>query len=74
MPSGLEGLIWGSTVGSIPADAESTAFFDCVFRPASCNKMPQKSFRVARVDDCHSGPDRGQLENYDSIANYRKGR
>jgi hypothetical protein len=60
MPSGLEGLIWGSTAGSIHADGESTAFSDCVvFRPASCNKMPQRSFRVARVDDCHSGPDRG---------------
>lgn len=59
MPSGLEGLIWGSTAGSIQcADGEKHGLFRsrCLF---SC-VMQQNASKItfSRVDDCHAGSNR----------------
>lgn len=77
IPSGLEGLIWGSTAGSIViqcADGEKHGLFrSCCLFPASCNKMPQNYCLCVFQVDGLPPPDRtgAKLEKL-RLVNYGK--
>lgn len=79
IPSSLEGLIWGSTAGSIViqcADGEKHGLFrSCCLFPASCNKMPQNYFLCIFPSWwITSRPDRGKVGKIEACLTMVKGR